>query len=106
LGRGRKADDDDEEALQDQQRLDKWLWHARFQRSRESCAELVRSGHVRVNARRISQPGYAVKAGDVLTLALPGETVIVEVTAFAVRRGSASDVIGLYRRRDSVAPAQ
>lgn len=106
MARGRNPDDESEEALPGRQRLDKWLWHARFQRSRESCAELVRKGHVRVNARRILQPGYAIKAGDVLTLALPGETAIVEVTAFAERRGSAADVIGLYRRRNGLAPTQ
>lgn len=101
MSRGRKSADEDDEVLLQAQRLDKWIWHARFQRSREACAELVRKGHVRVNGRRISQPGYALKAGDVLTLALPGETVLCEVTAFADRRGTADDAIGLFRRVES-----
>ena len=77
-------------------RLDKWIWFARFQRARESCAELISKGHVRVNGRRISQPGSVVRIGDVLTLALPGETRVVEVTSLAERRGGSEAATSLY----------
>ncbi|KAF0228029.1 MAG: RNA-binding [Beijerinckiaceae bacterium] len=78
-------------------RLDKWIWFARFQRSRETCADLVRKGHVRVNSRKVTQPGAMVRPGDVLTLALPGKTVVIEITGLAGRREGAALAAGLYR---------
>jgi ribosome-associated heat shock protein Hsp15 len=78
------------------QRLDLWLWFARFLRTRASCAELVRKGHVRINGRRVNTPGTQVRAGDVLTLALPGRTLIVAIQAFAERRGDAKAASALF----------
>jgi ribosome-associated heat shock protein Hsp15 len=78
-------------------RLDKWIWFARFQRARETCAELVRKGHVRLNGRRITQPGAVVRVGDILTLALPGETRVIEVIALAGRREGSAVAATLYR---------
>ncbi len=54
----------------ERQRLDKWLWHARVVKARTSAAALVEAGHVRINGVREKSPGHAVKAGDVLTVAL------------------------------------
>ena len=82
-------------------RLDKWIWFARFQRAREACAELVRKGHVRVNGRRIRQPGSIVRIGDILTLALPGETRVVEVMSLAERREGSGAAAALYRILES-----
>lgn len=78
-------------------RLDKWIWFARFQRARETCAELVRKGHVRVNGRKVNQPGASIQIGDVLTLALPGRTIVVEVLAIAEKREGADSASFLYR---------
>lgn len=78
-------------------RLDKWIWFARFLRSREACQELIRGGRVRVNGRRGALPGTAVRPGDVLTLALPGRTILVEIMAIGEKRGGANDASGLYR---------
>lgn len=85
------------EAAVPRQRLDLWLWRARFLRSRKDCAALVQSGFVRVNAMRVVQPGHAIKIGDVLTLALPGRTLLVTVTAFSERRGDAESARKLYQ---------
>lgn len=82
-------------------RLDKWIWFARFQRAREACAELVRKGHVRVNGRRVRQPGSIVRIGDILTLALPGETRVVEVMSLAERREGSGAAAALYRILES-----
>ena len=79
-------------------RLDQWIWYARFQRARERCAALVRSGHVRVNGRRETSPGAFVKVGDVLTLALPGHTEVVRITALGEGRGGPEQASGLYLR--------
>lgn len=94
--RGGKSEPD-VAAAQETLRLDKWIWFARFQRSREACADLVRRGHVRVNGRKVNQPGAAVRPGDILTLALPGKTVVVEITGLAERREGAASAAGLYR---------
>lgn len=83
-------------------RLDKWIWFARFQRAREACADLVRKGHVRVNGRRVTQPGAFIRPGDVLTLALPGTTEIIEVLALAERREGSAEAALLYRRVENV----
>lgn len=69
-------------------RLDKWLWHARFARTRTKSATLVEEGRVRLNGRRTRDPAHAVKIGDVLTLALEGRTLVVKVALLPDARGS------------------
>ena len=54
----------------DRQRIDKWLWHARVVRTRSQAAALAAAGYVRVNGQRIDAPSRAVRAGDVVTVAL------------------------------------
>ncbi|MBR1204931.1 MULTISPECIES: RNA-binding S4 domain-containing protein [unclassified Bradyrhizobium] len=81
----------------DRQRLDKWLWHARLVKARTSAAELVASGHVRINGTREKSPGHAVKAGDVITVALDNSVRVLKVTGFAERRGDASSARVLYQ---------
>ncbi|MCZ8184326.1 MAG: RNA-binding S4 domain-containing protein [Beijerinckiaceae bacterium] len=97
MARGSRPSDSEEAAEADDLRLDRWIWFARFQRSREACADLVRAGRVRLNGRRVQRPGAAVAPGDILTLALPGRTIVVEVLALAERRGGAEDATRLYR---------
>ena len=80
----------------DRQRLDKFLWHARVVKARTSAAALVESGHVRVNGVREKSPGHAVKAGDVVTVALDNSVRVLKVTGFAERRGDASSARVLY----------
>ncbi|MDP1865862.1 RNA-binding S4 domain-containing protein [Bradyrhizobium sp.] len=80
----------------ERQRLDKWLWHARVVKARSSAAALVEAGHVRINGIREKAPGHAVKAGDVLTIALDNSVRILKVVAFAERRGDATAARILY----------
>ena len=80
----------------ERQRLDKWLWHARVVKARSSAAALVEAGHVRINGVREKAPGHAVKAGDVLTVALDNSVRILKVVAFAERRGDAAAARVLY----------
>jgi ribosome-associated heat shock protein Hsp15 len=81
----------------DNQRLDKWLWHARMVRTRTAAAELVSAGHVRINAVRITAPGHLLRRGDVVTLALDRSVRIVAVEDFCERRGGAREARALYR---------
>ncbi|HVV92160.1 MAG TPA: RNA-binding S4 domain-containing protein [Hyphomicrobiales bacterium] len=81
----------------DRQRLDKWLWFARVVRTRRLAQDLAASGHVRLNGQRVQSASHAVKPGDVLTIALPERVRVLEVAAFAERRGSATAAAPLYR---------
>jgi ribosome-associated heat shock protein Hsp15 len=80
----------------ERQRLDKWLWHARVVKARTSAAALVEAGHIRVNGVREKAPGHAVKAGDVLTIALDRSVRVLKVAGFAERRGDARAARVLY----------
>jgi len=82
------------------QRLDKWLWFARFARTRPAAVRLAEDGHVRIDGRRVVNPAQGVKLGDVLTLALPHATMVVRVLAFAERRGPFETARLLYERLD------
>ncbi len=65
-------------------------------KARSSAAALVEAGHVRINGIREKAPGHAVKAGDVLTVALDNSVRILKVVAFAERRGDATAARVLY----------
>ena len=77
-------------------RIDKWLWYARFFKTRGLATKLVSGGHVRVNSNKLSKPAHLVGAGDVLTL-VQGETVrVVRVVLPGSRRGPAPEAQTLY----------
>ncbi|HWM47823.1 MAG TPA: S4 domain-containing protein [Xanthobacteraceae bacterium] len=80
----------------ERQRIDKWLWHARVVRTRSAAAALAASGHVRLNGQRIDAASRAVKAGDVLTVALDRTVRVLRVQGFAERRGDAVSARALY----------
>lgn len=86
----------------DSMRADKWLWHARFLRSRSEAAAYVAAGHIRRNGERISKPAAILRLGDVLTFALAGRVRVIRVKAFAERRGNAAAGQALY---DDLEPA-
>jgi ribosome-associated heat shock protein Hsp15 len=65
------------------------LWHARVVRTRSAAAALAASGHVRINGQRIDAASRAVRAGDVVTVALDRTVRVLKVAGFAERRGSA-----------------
>mgnify|MGYP000126431141 CR=1 FL=1 len=77
-------------------RLDKWLWQARFVKSRSLAAALVTGGHVRVNANRAAKPSHAVQPGDVLTFPQGSRIRVVRILAPALRRGPATEAQTLY----------
>ncbi|MEO1732327.1 MAG: RNA-binding S4 domain-containing protein [Pseudomonadota bacterium] len=77
-------------------RLDKWLWHARFFKTRTLAAKQVSEGRVRVNGTRVQKPSTGVGPGDVLTFAM-GKTVrVIRLEALGERRGPAPEAQGLY----------
>jgi len=85
---------------EDRQRLDKWLWFARFVKSRTLAAKLVEEGFVRVNGHRAETAAKAVAVGDVLTVALARTTAVMRVEALGARRGPAPEARRLYAELD------
>ena len=86
--------------LNDHQRVDKWLWHARIVRTRSDAVALAQAGYVRLNGQRITAPGQRVRIGDVLTLALDQSVRVLRVEGFCDRRGSRPEARILYRDLD------
>jgi ribosome-associated heat shock protein Hsp15 len=85
-------------------RLDKWLWQARFFKSRSLAAEVIEAGSVRVNGTRISRPGRDVATGDTLTFPQGSRIRVVRVLALGLRRGPATEAQALYLDLDPTAP--
>jgi ribosome-associated heat shock protein Hsp15 len=81
---------------EDRLRLDKWLWFARFAKSRTLAAKMVASGYVRVNGQRIDNAAKGVAVGDVVTIALPRATLVVRIEGLGQRRGPATEARLLY----------
>jgi ribosome-associated heat shock protein Hsp15 len=81
---------------EDRQRLDKWLWFARFAKTRTLATNLAASGFVRVNGQRTDNAAKAVAVGDVVTLALARATLVVRVEGLGERRGPAAEARQLY----------
>ena len=81
-------------------RLDKWLFHARFCRSRAAAQDAAKVGKIRLNGARVDKPGHALRPGDVLTLALGGTVQVVKVLQLGERRGGAVEARLLYEIRD------
>ena len=65
-------------------------------KARTSAAELVESGHVRINGTREKSPGHAIKIGDVITVALDRTVRVLKVIDFSERRGDAASARVLY----------
>ncbi|MBR9863366.1 MAG: RNA-binding S4 domain-containing protein [Rhodobacteraceae bacterium] len=77
-------------------RIDKWLWFARFFKSRSLSAKLVAGGHMRVNSERVSKGSFGIGAGDVLTFPQGDHVRVIEVVAIGERRGPAPEAQALY----------
>lgn len=77
-------------------RLDKWLWHARFFKSRSQAASFCTEGRLRLNRRHIDRASAAVRVGDVLTFPLGNAIRVVRVLALGARRGPPAEARTLY----------
>ena len=84
---------------EDKLRVDKWLWAARFYKTRSIAADAVEGGKVLVNGARV-KPARALKPGDELQIRTPGADYTVHATGLSPRRGSASEAAKLYAETD------
>lgn len=78
------------------ERIDKWLWHARFFKSRTLARDLVKSKKLHINSLRVSKPSVLVNIGDILTFSKAHNEKVIEIKAIATRRGSAPEAQLLY----------
>jgi ribosome-associated heat shock protein Hsp15 len=83
-------------------RLDKWLWAARFYRTRSLATAAVEAGQVRVDDERV-KPARALREGERVSVRRDGLVWEVTVTALAERRGSATEAAKLYRETEASA---
>src|SRR2546421_416614 len=79
----------------EQVRIDKWLWAARFYKTRGLATEAVLGGHVQVNGARV-KPAKDVRAGDVIGLRIGTVAWTVTVRDVAEKRGPAKVAQALY----------
>lgn len=82
-------------------RLDKWLWHARFYRSRGAAARAVAARPFRIDGRPTDKPHALVAPGMVLTFALGQQVRVVRILATGTRRGPATEARHLYEDIDA-----
>ena len=85
-------------------RIDKWLWHARFFKTRTLAARIVSGGKVRVNGTPVSKPARTVGPGDTLTFAQGDDIRVIRILAPGARRGPAPEAQALYEDLDPPQP--
>lgn len=84
---------------QETQRLDLWLYYARLAKSRNLCANFIRTGAIRLNGQRIHKAHAHLHIGDILSFASPhrdGTICIWRVKQLGKRRGPAAEARLLY----------
>ncbi len=77
-------------------RVDKWLWYARFFKSRSLAAGCATGGHLRINGNRAAKASANVSPGDVLTFPQGHSVRVVRILALGTRRGPAPEAQALY----------
>jgi ribosome-associated heat shock protein Hsp15 len=79
----------------DSVRIDKWLWAARFYKTRALATDAVAGGHVHVNSTRV-KPAKDVRVGDTIQIRIGTTEWTVDVAALSDKRGPAKIAVGLY----------
>ncbi len=77
-------------------RLDKWLWHARFFKSRTIAADICKGRKVRINGTIAAKAAAMVKPGDTLTFPQANDVRVIKILACGTRRGPAEEAQALY----------
>jgi ribosome-associated heat shock protein Hsp15 len=81
-------------------RLDKWLWFARFAKTRSLAAKLCADGCVTVCGAAVSKAGHPLRIGDVLTVRQGRVLRRITVLALGARRGPPAEARLLYDERE------
>ena len=86
-------------AATDRMRLDKWLWAARFYKTRQLAVEAIAGGHVHLQGQR-TKPGREIQVGSRLQVVKAGLEWDIEVLILPKQRRPASEAVGFYRETD------
>lgn len=79
----------------DRHRIDKWLWHVRFFKTRSQAADAVSGGRVKLEGDRV-KPAHAVRIGQVVAITQADRVIEVQVLALPSRRGPATEAQACY----------
>jgi ribosome-associated heat shock protein Hsp15 len=77
-------------------RADKWLWQARFFKTRSLSAKLITGSHLRVNSDKVVKASATVKVGDVLTFPQGNHIRVIQIDGIGTRRGPTIEAQALY----------
>ena len=81
---------------QDSLRVDKYLWFARFFKTRSLATKRANGGRIRINGNKIKKSSDTVRIGDILTFAQGNEIRVIRVLNLGTRRGPAQEAQSLY----------
>jgi ribosome-associated heat shock protein Hsp15 len=84
---------------EERMRIDRWLWAARFFKTRSLAAEAIQSGRVEVDGVR-AKPAKEVRPGDLVEVRIGPVRWSVVVRGTSPRRGPASEAVKLYEETD------
>jgi len=91
----KKSNLDLNDKIQAKTRLDKWLWAARFYKTRQLAAEAINGGHVHLNGQRV-KPSRVIQLADELTIHKTPFNFEITVQGLSIRRGPAKEAQLLY----------
>ena len=77
-------------------RLDKWLWYARFFKTRTQATKLIQSGKLRINGDITNKPHRTATIGMVLTFLQAKHVRVIKISEIGQRRGPATEAMALY----------
>ena len=77
-------------------RIDKWLWYARFFKSRTLAAKIISTKPIRINSNLVSKAHAVIRPGDVLTFPKGDHIRVIKVINLGSRRGPATEAHTLY----------
>ena len=80
----------------DSLRVDKYLWFARFFKTRSLATKRANGGRIRINGNKIKKSSDTVRIGDILTFAQGNEIRVIRVLNLGTRRGPAQEAQSLY----------
>ena len=80
-----------------EQRIDNWLYRLRFIKTRNNSQKIIKEGNVRINKFKIYKPSIKIKSGDIITINVNKQTLVVMVNGFTKRRLNYKKAQELYK---------
>ncbi len=94
-----------DDARDERVRFDKWLWAARFYKTRSLCVQAIDAGQARIDGERV-KPAHPMRVRETVAVRKSGLVCEVTVDALSDRRGGAADAAKLYRETEASVAAR